>query len=78
MIREVSLSGALRRELSAAARIPYSAHMTPFVIRTAFGDYLQAFRLGGAGFEGADDVQLNNWHGRRKSVWSVGGYIIVK
>src|ERR1035438_3237841 len=47
VMREVSLSSALRRELSAAARIPYSAHVTPFVIRTAFGDYLQAFRLGG-------------------------------
>ena len=53
---------ALRRELSAAERIPYTAHVTPCVIRTAFGDYVQAFRLGGAGFESADDAQLNNWH----------------
>jgi len=77
-MREASLSSALRRELSAAARISYNAHVTPFVIHAAFGDYLQAFRLRGAGFERADDAQLNNWHERLKSVWSVGSYIIVK
>jgi type IV secretion system protein VirB4 len=60
---------ALRRELSAAERIPYTAHVTPCVIRTAFGDYVQAFRLGGAGFESADDAQLNNWHERLNVLW---------
>jgi hypothetical protein len=40
-MREVSLSSALRRELSAA------------------------------------DAQLNNWHERLKSVWSVESYMIV-
>src|SRR5271169_491493 len=78
VMREVSPSSALRRALSAAARIPYSAHVTPLVIRSAFGDYLQAFRVGGAGFESAEDAQLNNWHERLKSVWSVGSYIIIK
>jgi len=62
-------STALRRELGAAARIPYSAHVTACVVRTAFGDYLQAFRLGGAGFESADDAQLNNWHERLNVLW---------
>jgi len=66
---ELSLSTALRRELSAAERIPYSAHVTPFVVRTSFGDYLQAFRLGGAAFESADDAQLNNWHERLNILW---------
>jgi len=42
---------ALRRELSAAERIPYSAHVADSVIKTSFGDYLQVFRLSGASFE---------------------------
>lgn len=62
-------STALRRELNAAERIPYSAHVTPCVVRTTFGDYLQAFRLGGAGFETADDAQLNHWHERLNVLW---------
>jgi type IV secretion system protein VirB4 len=57
-------SAALRRELTAAERIPYRAHVAPRVIRTEFGDYLQAFRLGGASFESSDDAELNNWHER--------------
>src|ERR1035441_8075629 len=60
---------ALRRELSAAERIPYSAHVTSCVVRTVFGDYLQAFRLGGAAFESADDAELNNWHERLNVLW---------
>ncbi len=44
-------------------------HVTPCVVRTAFGDYLQAFRLGGASFESADDAQLNNWHERLNVLW---------
>jgi hypothetical protein len=35
-------STVLRRELTAAERIPYNAHVAPRVIRTEFGDYLQA------------------------------------
>jgi type IV secretion system protein VirB4 len=57
-------AAALRREFTAAQRIPYRAHVAPGVIRTEFGDYLQAFRLGGASFETSDDAQLNNWHER--------------
>jgi type IV secretion system protein VirB4 len=53
---------ALRREPSAAIRIPCSAHVAPNVVRTAFGDYLQVLRLGGASFESADDDRINTWH----------------
>ena len=60
---------ALRREAMAADRIPYGAHVAPQVIRTTFGDYLQAFRLGGAGFETRDDEELNNWHERLNVLW---------
>lgn len=62
-------SRASRREMSAAARIPYSAHVAPTVIKTVTGDYLQAFRLGGASFESRDDEQLNNWHERLNVFW---------
>jgi type IV secretion system protein VirB4 len=64
MMRARSPSIALRREAMAADRIPYGAQVAPQVIRTTFGDYLQAFRLGGAGFETRDDEELNNWHER--------------
>src|SRR6202047_4063621 len=57
-------ASALRRERTAALRIPYTAHVAERVVKTALGRYLQAFRLGGASFESADDEQLNNWHER--------------
>ena len=60
---------ALRREFTAAERIPYTAHVAPTVIRTAYGDYLQVFKLGGASFESADDEDLNNWHERLNVLW---------
>lgn len=58
-----------RREREAAGYVPYSAHVAPTVVKTANGDYLQAFRLGGVGFECADDAQLNNWHERLNVLW---------
>jgi type IV secretion system protein VirB4 len=60
---------ALHREISAAERIPYVAHVAPSIVRTAFGDYVQAFRLGGASFESSDDEELNNWHERLNVLW---------
>ncbi len=60
---------ALRRERTAAERIPYTAHVAERVVKTALGDYLQAFRLGGASFESADDEQLNSWHERLNVLW---------
>ncbi len=60
---------ALRREFTAAQHIPYRAHVASGVIRTEFGDYLQAFRLGGASFETRDDAELNNWHERLNVFW---------
>ena len=62
-------SVALRRERAAAEHIPYTAHVADAVVKTAAGDYLQAFRLGGASFESADDEQLNNWHERLNVLW---------
>ena len=39
------------------------------MVKTVFGDYVQAFRLGGASFECADDDTLNNWHERLNVLW---------
>ncbi|AMN47400.1 conjugal transfer protein TrbE [Steroidobacter denitrificans] len=60
---------AWRRERMAAERIPFSAHVSEHVLRTSFGDYLQAFRIGGASFESADDEQINAWHERLNVLW---------
>jgi len=62
-------STALRRELPAAFRIPYRAQLSPHVVRTEAGDYVQVFRLDGASFETADDEVLNNWHERLNVLW---------
>jgi type IV secretion system protein VirB4 len=66
---EPARAAAMRREIKAADRIPYSAHVAPAVIRTSFGDYVQVFRLGGASFESRDDAELNNWHERLNVLW---------
>ncbi len=31
---------SIRREVSIASRIPFSSHVSPFVIRTKAGDYV--------------------------------------
>ena len=62
-------AAAIRREITAAERIPYTAHVAPAVVRTALGDYLQVLRLGGASFESNDDEELNNWHERLNVLW---------
>ena len=59
----------LRRELSAAQRIPYAAHVSPHIVKTTFGDYVQVLRIGGASFECADDETLNTWHERLNVLW---------
>lgn len=60
---------AVRHELTADRHIPYTAHVAPAIVRTAFGDYLQVFRLGGASFESADIDQLNVWHEKLNVLW---------
>jgi type IV secretion system protein VirB4 len=60
---------ALRREPEAARHIPYSVQVANSVVKTTSGQYLQAFRLGGASFESADDERLNTWHERLNVLW---------
>ena len=62
-------AAAMRREMPASRHIPYTAHVTPEVIVTTQGGYLQTFRLRGASFESADDETLNNWHERLNVTW---------
>ena len=59
----------LRRELPSAARIPYRVHVTPHLVKTEAGDYIQVFKLSGASFETVDDDVLNNWHERLNILW---------
>ncbi len=65
----LSRAAQLRREAELARRVPYSAHVAERVVKTTFGDYLQIFRLSGASFESADDVELNAWHERLNVLW---------
>jgi type IV secretion system protein VirB4 len=60
---------AMRREPTPAERIPYLAHVSPHIVKTRLGDYVQVFRLGGASFECADDETLNTWHERLNVLW---------
>jgi type IV secretion system protein VirB4 len=60
---------AIRREQSVERCIPYAAQVAERLVRLESGDYLQVFRLGGASFESADDVELNNWHERLNVLW---------
>ena len=62
-------ASVLRRELQAAAHIPYTALVSDTVVRTTQGDYVQVFQLAGASFESADDSTLNSWHERLNVLW---------
>ncbi|MGC1457389.1 MAG: VirB4 family type IV secretion/conjugal transfer ATPase [Steroidobacteraceae bacterium] len=59
----------IRREWHTSSHVPYLAHVSENIISTRAGDYVQVFRLGGLGFETADDARLNNWHERLNVLW---------
>ena len=59
----------MRRETSTVERIPYAAHVSPQLVKTVFGDYVQVIRLAAASFECADDETLNTWHERLNVLW---------
>src|SRR5437588_11722085 len=65
----LSRAAAMRRELPASWHIPYAAHLSPEVVVTRAGDYVQTLKLGGASFESADDATLNNYHERLNVTW---------
>ena len=59
----------IRREWHSSSHVPYLSHVSENIISTSAGDYLQVFRLGGLGFETADDARLNTWHERLNVLW---------
>lgn len=59
----------LAREFAASRHIPYSVHVTDWLIRTDNGDYVFVMKLAGCAFETADDVALNQWHERLNVLW---------
>ncbi|HTC43806.1 MAG TPA: VirB4 family type IV secretion/conjugal transfer ATPase [Steroidobacteraceae bacterium] len=59
----------IQRERHTSLHVPYLSHVSENVISTRAGDYLQVFRLGGIGFETADDAKLNTWHERLNVMW---------
>src|SRR5688572_10363391 len=59
----------VRRDAAALRHIPYTAHLSPHVIATKFGDFVQVFRLQGASFTTADDQEINVWHERLNVLW---------
>ena len=69
MVLRATRQAAVRRELAADRHIPYTAHVASDIVKTALGDYLQVFRLGGASFESADVEQLNVWHEKLNVLW---------
>jgi len=59
----------LRRELTLASQIPYTAQVADHVVRTWAGHYVQVLQLGGVSFECADDADVNAWHERLNVLW---------
>jgi type IV secretion system protein VirB4 len=59
----------LRRELLVARHVPYTALVSPTVVRTGQGDYVQSFRVSGLAFESMDEESVNAWHERLNALW---------
>ena len=58
-----------RTELPVSHHVPYTLHVSPHLVKTEAGDFLQVFRIHGLAFETADDDDLNNWHERINVTW---------
>jgi type IV secretion system protein VirB4 len=59
----------IRRERHTSSHVPFLAHVSEHIVSTRAGDFIQVFRLGGLGFETADDAQMNTWHERLNVLW---------
>ena len=61
------------RDGTAVGHIPYTAHVSPYVVATKFGDFVQAFRISGTAFETTDDAEINARHEQLNMLWrSIG------
>jgi type IV secretion system protein VirB4 len=58
MYADPRLVGVANREIALADFIPYSTHMTDYVIRTREGDYLRIWKVAGIAFEAADPADI--------------------
>jgi len=59
----------LRRELTLASQIPYTAQVSDHIVRTRAGHYVQVLQLAGVSFECADDADINAWHEHLNVLW---------
>lgn len=64
-----SLSRTLRREAQCERVLPYSAHLTPSVVRLDTGALMTMVRLDGVSFETADVSELNALHHQLNGLW---------
>ncbi len=59
----------LRRELDAAAQLPYARHVTDQIVGLDNRALMLSYRVAGASFETADPGDLNDWHGKLNQAW---------
>lgn len=55
-------ASALKAEVTTAAFVPYSSHVTQNTVKLVSGDFLQVIKLQGAAHESADIEDINIWH----------------
>jgi type IV secretion system protein VirB4 len=58
----IKYADALKKEVTTAAFIPYSSHVTKNAVKLANGDYIQTIKMQGAAHESADIQDINSWH----------------
>ncbi|PXX07177.1 type IV secretion system protein VirB4 [Paraburkholderia tropica] len=58
MPAEPQLVSVANREVPLAGYIPYSTHVTDYVVKTREGDYLQVWKIAGIAFEAADPADI--------------------
>ena len=62
MAAAIKYADALKKEVTTAAFIPYSSHVTKNAVKLANGDYIQTIKMQGAAHESADIQDINSWH----------------
>lgn len=55
---------ATNREVPVANTIPYSSHISPYVVTTGAGDLVTCFKVSGIAHESADVEDIDGWHNR--------------
>jgi len=55
----IKYTDALKKEVTTAAFIPYSSHVTKNAVKLANGDYIQTIKMQGAAHESHGETVLN-------------------